>query len=165
MEEFEIIREKEKSIDLLFVSNNHVIVVENKIDSDINGVAPEPNENGKRNSQLSKYYNHIQHDTKFSHIAHKHFYVLAPEYNSISRTKLDNDYEKGEFYILKTYNQLFDLLSSLQYRPQNSDASELGTFLFGQFVKGIEYISWPKARQQERTAYIRLKQRIKELNR
>ena len=41
-ETFEIVREKEKNIDLLFKSERHIIVVENKIDSSINGRSSQP---------------------------------------------------------------------------------------------------------------------------
>lgn len=164
-EEFAIVREKEKSIDLLFVSDNHVVVVENKIDSDINGVSQILNSNGKKNSQLSKYYNHITTSANYSTIPNKHFFVLAPEYNTITQEELDNDYECGSEYKLKSYNELFDSIKDVPYRPLGQDASELGRFLYEQFLKGIEYISWSKAKQHERTAYIRLKQRIKELDR
>lgn len=163
-EEFAIIREKEKSIDLLFVSDSHVVVVENKIDSDINGVSQFLNSNGKKNSQLSKYYNYITTSANYSIIPNKHFFVLAPEYNTITQEELDNDYECGSKYKLKSYNELFDSIKDVEYRPLGQDASELGKFLYEQFLKGIEYISWSKAKQHERTAYIRLKQRIKELD-
>lgn len=164
-EEFSIIREKEKSIDLLFVSDNHVVVIENKIDSGINGVSATANSNGKYNSQLSKYYNHINNDPHFSGIPHKHFFVLAPEYNTITQQELDDIYECGNQYVLKSYNELFNSFRDVPYTPLGQAASELGTFLYEQFLKGIEYISWSKAKQHERTAYIRLKQRIKELDR
>lgn len=162
-ERFDIIREKEKSIDLLFVSENHVVVVENKIDSGINGVSSARNGNGKYESQLSKYFAHISTGDKFRSIPHKHFFVLAPEYNTITQEELINEYECGDRYVLKTYNSLFDSLKRAIYRPLGRDASELGEFLFNQFLRGVEYISWSKAKQHERTAYIRLKQRIQEL--
>lgn len=94
-EEFAIVREKEKGIDLLFVSDSHVVVVENKIDSDINGVSQSLNSNEKKKSQLSKYYNHIITSANYSKIPNKHFFVLAPEYNTITQEELNNDYECG----------------------------------------------------------------------
>lgn len=163
-EEFSIIREKEESIDLLFVSANHVVVIENKIDSGINGVSATKNSNGKYNSQLSKYYNHINNDPRFSRIPNKYFFILAPEYNTITQKDLDKTYECGDQYVLKSYNELFNSLKDVSYKPLGQPASELGKFLYEQFLKGIEYISWSKAKQHERTAYIRLKQRIKELD-
>ncbi len=160
-EKFEIIREKEKNIDLLFKSEKHVVVIENKIDSQINGVSPTVNANGKRNSQLSKYYEYIEKE--YSDIQSHKYFILAPEYNGISRDSLNN-YESGEHYILKNYNQLFAVLDTFAYRPLNNNPSQESLFMFNQFKKSIEFLTWSKGKQREKTAYIRLKQRIEELN-
>lgn len=160
-ENFEIFREREKRIDLLIKSNDKIIVVENKIDSKINGDDREKNENGKYNSQLSAYYNYIE---KKYPKHYKKYVVLAPEYNGLTQEKLDTYYENGEQYELKTYNEMFEKFKNQVYMPLGHESSELGKFLFTQFLKGIEYLTWSTAKQHEKTAYIRLKQRIQELD-
>lgn len=161
-EQFEIVREKEENIDLLFKSNNHIVIVENKIDSKINGVSNNPNANGKFESQLSKYYRYVE--SKYSHVPSRNYFVLAPEYNELTRETLNERYENGNQYVLKSYNDLFNSFINLQYRPNGHQASSEGTFLFSQFKKSIEYLTWSKGKQRERTAYIRLKQRLDELD-
>ena len=156
-EEFAIIREKE-NIDLLLESDNHIVVIENKIDSDIN--INKKNTSGKFDSQLSKYYNAIT--SKYLN-KNCRFFVLAPEYNKITQEKLKSDYEEGDNYTLKNYTDLYKIFSKLKYKPYNRKASKQGKFLFSEFVKSIEYLTWSKAKQYERTSYIRLKQRLKEL--
>lgn len=166
-ERFEIIREKEH-IDLLFVSQNNVVVIENKIDASITNVKQAVNRNGKHDSQLSNYYKFIT-TKEYRRIPNKYFFVLAPEYNSITREDLDNYYESGDHYTLKTYRDLFTMLSdpSTIYQPLGIPVEEntQAYFLFKEFVQGIAYISWSKAKQRENTAFIRLKQRMKELER
>ena len=161
-EKFDIVREKEKNIDLLFKSDYHVIVVENKIDSKINGKSESSNENGKYNSQLSKYYDYVERE--YSNIKTRRYFVLAPEYNDISQQQLNDVYEKGDKYILKTYNQLFQTFNYLSYSPLGVTPSDEQKFLFSQFKKSLEYLTWSRGKQRERIAYIRLKQRIAELN-
>lgn len=164
-ENFEIIREREKKIDLLIKSDDHIIVVENKIDSKINGEDKEKNENGKHNSQLSIYYDYIKNKYQNKYRDdHKKFFVLAPEYNGLTQEELNTYYKYGKKYNLKTYSEMYDVFKNQVYKPLGHDASELGKFLFAQFLKGIEYLTWSTAKQHEKTAYIRLKQRIQELD-
>ena len=163
-EKFEIIREKEH-IDLLFVSKNHVVVVENKIDAEITNKSKTPNANGKHTSQLSNYYTYIT-TKEYSCVPNKHFFVLAPEYNPLTQNELNNVYESGNYYTLKSYRDLYNsILAHAHYQPLGRVVGQntLGYFLFREFVRGIQYISWSKAKQRETTAYIRLKQRMQEL--
>jgi hypothetical protein len=161
-EQFEIVREKENSIDLLFKSDKHIIVLENKIDSDINGVSKIPNTNGKYKSQLSKYYDYIEKKYK-NYI--KKFFVLSPEYSSISSKKLDSYYERGNEYTLKHYSDLYEkVLDKFEYKPLGIDPSDESKFFFNQFKQSIQYLTWSSAKQKEHIAYIRLKQRIRELD-
>lgn len=150
-EVFEITRE-EKHIDLLFKSKNHVIVIENKIDS------------GLHDAQLNDYYTYVEKEYK--DIKNKLYFILKPEYNSISE-KLIKEYENGDKYIKngppKTYKQLFEVIKNEEYAPTTSVVSEHSKFMFDEFKKSIEYLTWSKAQQLERTSYIRLKQRIEEL--
>ena len=165
-EEFEIFREND-NIDLLLLSDRHAIVIENKIDSCINGSLT-INEHNKYDSQLNKYYEilHNPNDERFNQIQsnNKKFFILVPEYNPITREELDERYENGDKYALKTYNDLFEFVDAADYLPLGQNPTQLGEFMFKEFKKTIEYISWSKAQQRERTAYIRLKQRLLELD-
>jgi hypothetical protein len=150
-EKFEIFREKEH-IDLLFVSNKRVIVIENKIDSNING------KRGKQ-SQLSKYKTYI--DNNYS-VPYKHFILLKPIYNPIT-DKIMKEYG-GSSYEIKEYHKLFEVLSNYkEYKPLGKKANSDGQFLFKEFVKSVEYVGMTKAEQRRRTAYIRLNQKLDEL--
>lgn len=168
-ENFEISREYE-NIDLLFLSDSHAIVIENKIDSDIKRDSETKNpETEKYSSQLSKYYKFVQDATdkifedKSIPSENKKFFVLAPEYNPITQKILNDDYECGSKYKYVTYTDLLEHIKNKKYHPLGLEPSKLGKFLFSEFIKTIEYISWSKAMQRERTAYIRLAQRINEL--
>lgn len=79
LEKLEIRREYE-NIDLLFITDNHVFVVENKIKSNINGVRYDPY-TGDYSNQLIKYYNIIEKNYKTQN---RHYYIFKPDYNNIS---------------------------------------------------------------------------------
>lgn len=157
-EKFEVIREH-NNIDLLIRSDKHIIVIENKIDSNINGV-------DGINSQLNNYYKYIIENKEFKKIklANKHFFILEPEYSSITRDKLKK-LKNGDKYKLIYYHNLYSVLKEIKYNPygNSKDENSERTFLYRQFLRGIQYISFSKAKQKQETAYIRLKQRIKEL--
>lgn len=157
-EVFEIRRE-EHDIDLLFISKNHVIVIENKIDSDINGVkkgiSPNP-------SQLSKYYTYI--DKKYKKITNHAFFILAPEYNTAVAPNYLNSFLNGNNYTIKTYREFANFLSKCRYSPLGKEITQEQRFMFNQFILNVQYLGWSKAQQRENTAYIRLKQRIEELS-
>lgn len=77
--DFSITREK-KNIDLWIESNEHIIVIENKIKSGINGI----DEAGK--SQLDKYQEYAQKEARKSGKA-LHFYLFVPDYSNIDFKK------------------------------------------------------------------------------
>lgn len=146
-EKFEIARE-EKHIDLLLKSKNHIIVIENKIDS------------GLHDNQLNKYYNYVENEYKA--IANKSYFILKPEYNSITGEIAKNK-TNGDKYSIKTYKELYEVIKNEKYNPPTPSVTERSQFLFEEFKKSIEYLTWSKAQQLERTSYIRLNQRIQEL--
>lgn len=151
-EHFDVVRE-EQNIDLLFKSKNHIIVIENKIDSNINGVILDGSM--QKQSQLSKYYKYIT--TKYIG-KNTSFFILAPKYNHMDL----NNYENGAAYTIKSYSELFHVFSEHKYSPIGG-SNEEGKFLFAEFLKTVQYLTWTKPQQREQIAYIRLKQRLKEL--
>lgn len=152
-ESFETKREEE-NIDLIFESKKRVIVIENKIDSNINGIK-------KANySQLSKYYDYVQKEYKK---LEKHYYVILPEYNNISQ-ELINQYKHGNKYEIKTYKQLFDSVMNVwEYKPNGSKADEYQKFLFNEFRENVKYLTLTNAGREQYIAYIRIKQKIEKL--
>ena len=141
---FTIIREKE-NIDMFIEGENNVIVIENKIDSGING------------NQLTKYKNYINKNYPNKKA---YFYILEPSYSSI--TEHEKNTHGGKDYKILYYDDLYNIFYKTQYTP-NGKHSEYGDFLYKEFINTIEYIKMTKAAQQEKIAYTRLKQRISEL--
>ena len=193
---FEIIREK-KHIDLFIkvvnstkddatpYKDDHIIIIENKIDSYINGIKREEKDKKTNRitplkppfkSQLSDYYEYIMNpnDDEFKNIPekNKHFFILEPEYSSITQSKLNsNELLHGSKYSIIHYDDLYKLLLEIpEYNPYRKNLKQEETekaqrqFLYNQFKKTIEYIKSSNAEQMRTTAYIRLKQRICELN-
>lgn len=191
-----IIREHE-NIDILLESDTDIIVIENKIDSNIveyskddksikRKAKPEDhilessslsekellkkyNSIEKKLSQLSKYYKYIMVDYENNKQIKKkkHFFILKPDYSSITKKDLEENYYNGDKYTIITYGDLYKTLQRYEgkYNPnglKNSDPK--ATFLYDQFIQGLEYVKSSKAEQMRKTAYIRLKQRLNELD-
>jgi len=92
--------ESDKSrTDLLIENDDSVIIIENKIESNINGVKSKSS--GKIESQLSKYVKNT--NEKYSN-KKRYFYLFAPDYNIIN---LDI-YEDGDEYTIVNYSQIYN---------------------------------------------------------
>jgi len=102
-----IYRETECNIDIFIRTKNHIIVIENKIKSTINGL----NNDDKKMSQLKKYYKYAIEEAKNSRIdkSNVHFFILRPDYN-----KEDiSSYDYHEYYTIIYYSQLYDIISNI----------------------------------------------------
>ena len=95
-----IVNREEKNIDLLIKDKSHVIVIENKIRSGINGIQENCTTQNGINSQLNKYYKIVQETYSKKACS---FFVLTPNYNTIDLSK----YDGGEHYSSITYSDLY----------------------------------------------------------
>lgn len=111
-EDYEIVREVECNIDLLIKSQRHVIVIENKIKSGINGFGHDIKTEEDAKSQLDKYYTHV---CKNYSERECHFFLLTPNYNIIDPLKYA---QNGEYKSL-LYSDIYEFFSEVK-----SDALE-----------------------------------------
>lgn len=91
-------------IDLLIRDDNNIIVIENKIKSDINSI-----EGDNEGEQLERYYNYISWSTqkdKSDEGKNPHFMILAPNYNQPHIKSKDME----ELYQVITYGDLYTYL-------------------------------------------------------
>ncbi len=96
----EVKREVEERIDIYIETPSHIIVIENKVLSDING-----RKHGKKegDSQLAKYYNYVMDKECVKNGTKKPiFIVLAPDHKVLNLLK----YEHGDKYTLIIYSIL-----------------------------------------------------------
>ena len=152
-ENFVVSREK-NNIDIFIESDRHIIIIENKIDSEI-GVYGDK-QRLPYDSQLNKYYNYAIRNYSNQQI---YYFLLAPDYYNMSQSVLNNDYINGDKYKYKKYSELLNAIKLYEYRPNDG----YSVFMFDEFLHSIEYLTWSAAKCSERTALIRLKQRIDEL--
>lgn len=93
-------------IDIVLRDANNIIVIENKIKSGINKKGSD--EKGNTN-QLRRYYKYI---TNLQEIKDRmktpHFFILAPNYNSID---LSNTDDESKYYKIIKYKDLYDFLN------------------------------------------------------
>lgn len=89
-------------IDILIKDDNNVLVIENKIKSDII-VSPQ-----SKISQLTRYYNYISSNSDFRGL-NKFFILLTPEYSMVRLQGCDK-----KNWIHVTYKQMYDYLSMNQ---------------------------------------------------
>lgn len=97
----EVIRESEQNIDLLIKSERNIIVIENKIKANVNGISERHNIESKLiQSQLKKYYNYIEKNYSDKI---KNYFIFAPNYNHLNLNK----YECGNNYKLIEYDKIY----------------------------------------------------------
>ena len=105
-------------IDLLICDNEkqNMIVIENKIKSDINNISIDEN----NSTQLRRYYNYVRWliESKDSYTGmNSHFLILTPNYNipHIEKEMDENNKEletqMSDIYKIITYKELYDFLS------------------------------------------------------
>lgn len=149
MNEKFIISREEKNIDIILRSNKRVIIIENKIDSDINGKKFE------KYSQLTKYWEYI--NNQYPNLE-KHFFILKPDYNFINQQKIST-YKYGDQFIIKNYGNLYNsIIKEHNYLPNQKQPDEYQKFIFNEFRINVMYLMWTKAKQIEFTSNIKLKQ-------
>lgn len=145
-DKFNIARE-EARIDLLIYDKNNVIVIENKVKSDINGKAFD--KNGKLiTTQLDTYYKYVKnkpsnHDDteewnkKFGTIKseNKKFYIFVPKYNKIAQEKqilLENyiNDDKNAYYKVITYDKIYKFFDKDEIKSKYSSIPYYEEFLY-----------------------------------
>lgn len=136
-----------KFIDLWIEDEQHIIVIENKIKSGINGI----DETG---SQLEYYYDFAKGMAEGrdggSHKKTTHFFVLAPQYNMINL----HSYPRGPEYYPVTYNDLYDFFS------ENSNLYQDDRY-FGDFLKGLERHTKTMSELNQDVMNVRFAERIR----
>ncbi|WP_216567765.1 PD-(D/E)XK nuclease family protein [Mycoplasma zalophidermidis] len=103
-----------KNIDILIKDKMNLIIIENKIKSDINS---KDKKSEVATSQLSKYYENTQSDNRFDGL-NKHYYIFVPNYNPIDKSKLKfGDKYKIVYYdkILKFFEDNLNVYSKYDY--------------------------------------------------
>lgn len=104
-----LVRESENNIDLWIETETHVIVIENKIRSGINGIKRGEDE---ETNQLEKYYKYAE--TKCREGQKLALYLFAPNYSSIKPSDLKGIDPKRNTeweYVLITYKEIYNFFS------------------------------------------------------
>ena len=104
-EQFEVIRETEKNIDLLIRDEHNVIVVENKINSHINGRVFTRISKENEYTQLAKYFEYATKEYPNKKLS---CCLLIPDHNDIDL----KPYEKGDKYVKVFYSEVYDFLKN-----------------------------------------------------
>ncbi|MDY4470974.1 MAG: PD-(D/E)XK nuclease family protein [Collinsella sp.] len=104
-----LVRESENNIDLWIETETHVIVIENKIRSGINGIKRGEDE---ETNQLEKYYEYAE--KKCREGQKLALYLFAPNYSSIKPSDLKGIDPKRNTeweYVLITYKEIYNFFS------------------------------------------------------
>lgn len=154
---FTIAREEAARIDLLIYDDKNVIVIENKIKSDINGKKHDENDN--ITTQLDKYYEYVTEQPKESGedskekigewknkfgTKDKKFYIFAPKYNKLASEEkiiLPRYYptNKNAYYTVISYDKLFDFFDRDDIKKEYESRRYYPEFLYA-LEKHIEPI-------------------------
>lgn len=126
--DFEIKRETENRIDLWIEGQQDILIIENKIKSDINGVK------SKDYSQLNKYQDYAEkkiNDPREDNSAFgktSHYFIFVPDYNDLDIEKYCHD--KKPYKIIK-YSKIYDFFD--KYTTEYVDEK-----YFADFLKGLK---------------------------
>lgn len=154
---FEIIREKEKNIDLCIKIGQHLFVIENKIKSGLNGIKKD-NKGNIIETQLIKYakYANEKYGDKI-----RHYFLFSPSYNLFSEEelsiKLNNEIIR---YLPITYRDILNFFSTKEIIKNYRDNNYI---YIDECINAIERHSWDVDNIQERQMFERFADRIREL--
>lgn len=149
-DKFKVYREL-RNIDLLFTNGKKTVVIENKINSGINGL----DKHDPKKSQLAKYYYILtggkgfktKEDANFrKQFKNPHFFLLRPNYNNVDIT----EYECYEHYTEICYSDLFEFLRHSNIIKNHND------FLFENYVMALE----PHTKEYDNELYETMKKRF-----
>lgn len=112
-------------IDIYIEDQNHAIVIENKIKSEVNSVNQRHNFTGELiKSQLEDYYDFIE---EYAENREKKYFILMPNYHRIDLSK----YKHSEKYQKIAYSEVFNFFSTHEY--QNASEKKY----YDDFVKAL----------------------------
>lgn len=139
--DFSIVRESNHNVDIWIESNSHVVVIENKIRSGINGGV----EGG---SQLDKYRVAAE---EYSHSCNKqaHLYAFVPDYSRIDFSRYDSD---GAYNVVP-YSTIFSFFV-------RHATMFIADRYFPEFLRGLERQSMTMSELNYRTMRSRFMKKI-----
>lgn len=142
--DFEIVRETNHNIDLWIESATHVIVIENKVRSGVNGI----DENGR--SQLDKYRSKAE---EYAREAGKspHFYIFAPDYSGIDFAQYDPE---GAYKVIP--------YSAIRAFFARNCSAYIADRYFPEFLRGLERQAMTMSELNFRTMRSRFMRKISE---
>ena len=103
-----VIKREKRNIDLLISDANHVVAIENKIKSNINGVDERHDINSDLvQSQLNKYYEYITSDDEYS-TKKPSCFVFLPNHNRIDLSR----FSCGDKYTIVYYREIYSFFTA-----------------------------------------------------
>ena len=99
---FEIIRESMENIDIWIRDEKHILVIENKIKSGLNGHT----DDGQ--NQLNKYFKYTENYKKKNNVDEAYYYLFVPNHNDLV---IDDEEMKEKFKVVN-YSTIYDFFSN-----------------------------------------------------
>ena len=116
---FDLYRETKYRTDIWIESEDDIIVIENKINSGINGIKDDT-------SQLDKYYKEAEKEAK-NNSKKTHYYIFAPDYANLDLTK----YDVKSSYKMIEYSKIYSFFIK--------EAEEyIADRIFPDFIRGLK---------------------------
>lgn len=139
----------------------NVIVIENKIKSNINGVNLKNEDHfHKIESQLSKYYNIVKNETETKNVKAS-FFIFYPEYHEVLKNSLPA-YLDADKYVLVSYKNIYGYYKKW-FDDNKKNLSTLPRFYFDQFLNSLKKHTESVDNQLEEELKLKFNNRIFEL--
>ena len=144
---FRVDRESRNNIDIRIEDSHHIVVIENKTKSGVNGVG------GKYDSQLKKYQVKTDEEAAKSGKVARYF-VFAPDIASLNLLR----YDPEEVWTPVSYNDICDF-----FKDARRFSSLAEVKYFDEFVRGLERLALSDAERNFRIMRSRFLRRIHEV--
>lgn len=119
---------KQSRIDIFIEDDKNMVIIENKIKSDINGVNERHDFAGDLvQSQLAEYYNYVEDLKEKKKKENTRYYILMPNHHNIDITK----YEHSKDYTKILYSDVYEFFKN----HTTANKKELG--YYNDFVKAL----------------------------
>lgn len=155
----ESVSREERNIDIIIKSKDHLLVIENKIKSALNGHDDEDINGERCKDQLIRYYKYVENNYNQTN---KIYLIFAPDYNPIDKENLgtftldNNEISMSKIWKIVRYSEVLDCFSKYDYK-NDANFSSHDKMLYAEFLKALKVHTVDSLQNYYRDMQIRMR--------
>lgn len=155
----ESVSREERNIDIIIKAKEHLVVIENKIKSALNGHDDEDINGERCKDQLIRYYKYIESNYNQKN---KIFLIFAPDYNPIDKENLgtfildNNEISMSKIWKIVRYSEVLECFSKYDYE-KDKNFSPHDKMLYAEFLKALKVHTVESLQNYYREMQIRMR--------